>query len=176
MDPFYKGTNWFFPANAENKESITNSYKITDIYPTDNRGICYMIAFFSAKHLGESQFYLMTMKDKDGNLLKGDTSYRVTVPANVPVKQYWSMTVYNRETHTFIENAKWMGRSSQTPGFKKNDDGTVTLYFGPEPPTQGESNWVPTDPNGDFEILTRFYGPTKALFDQSWKLNDLEKM
>lgn len=176
MEPFFKDTNWFFPASAENKESLTHSYKITEIYPIDNRGVCYMIAFFSAMHIGESQFYLMTMKDKDGNFLKGDTSYRVTVPANVPVKQYWSMTVYDRDTHTFIENAKWMGRSSQTPGLKKNDDGTVTLYFGPKPPAEGDSNWVPTDPNGDFEILTRFYGPTKNLYDQSWKLNDLEKI
>lgn len=175
MPPFFKDTHWFFPASDENKKSIQSSYKNTEIFPVDNRGVCYMIAFFSAMHIGESQFYLMATKDKDGNMLKGDTSYRVTIPPNVPVKQYWSMTVYNSDTHTFIENAKWMGRSSQTPGLKKNDDGSVTLYFGPKPPAEGESNWVPTDPNGNFEILTRFYGPTKGLYDQSWKLNDIEK-
>ncbi|WP_426483754.1 DUF1214 domain-containing protein [Flavobacterium sp. 2] len=174
--PFYEGTNWFFPADEENITSVKNSFQIKEIYPIDNRAVCYMIAFFSAKHLGESQYYLMTLKDKDGNLLKGDTSYRLTVPANVPVKQYWSMTVYNRETHTFIRDMKWAGRSSQTPGIKKNSDGTVTLYFGPKPPPKGENNWVPTDPKGDFEILARFYGPTPALFDQSWKLTDIEKV
>lgn len=173
---FYKGTQWFFPATDEYKASVVNSYKIQGIYPTDNRGVCYMIAFFSAKHIGESQYYLLAVKDKEGNMLKGDTSYRTTIPANVPVKQYWSMTIYNRETHTFIENAKWMNRSSQTPGLKKNDDGSVTIYFGPEPPAEGESNWIPTDPKGDFEVLARFYGPTKALYDQSWKLTDLEKV
>lgn len=85
------------------------------------------------------------------------------------------MTVYNRETHTFIRNAKWAGRSSQTPGLKINSDGSVDLYFSPAPPAEGESNWVPTDANGKFEILARFYGPTPALYDHSWKLNDLEK-
>jgi len=176
IKPFYEGTNWFFPADKENVMSVKSSFGIREIYPIDNRGLCYMIAFFSAKHLGESQYYLMTVKDKEGNLLKGDSSYKVTVPANVPVKQYWSMTVYNRETHTYIRESKWAGRSSQTPGLKKNSDGTVTLYFGPKPPAEGESNWIPTDPKGDFEILTRFYGPTKALYDQSWKLNDIEKV
>jgi hypothetical protein len=69
---------------------------------------------------------------------------------------------------------RWMGRSSQTPGLKKNSDGSVDLYFGPTAPPSGESNWVPTDPKGKFELLARFYGPTKALYDQSWKLNDVE--
>lgn len=176
IKPFYTGTNWFFPADKENVMSVKSSFGIKEIYPIDNRGLCYMIAFFSAKHLGESQYYLMTTKDKDGNLLKGDSSYKVTVPTNVPVKQYWSMTVYNRETHTYIRESKWAGRSSQTPNLKKNSDGTVTLYFGPKPPSEGETNWIPTDLKGDFEILARFYGPTPALFDQSWKLNDVEKV
>ncbi|MBS7256391.1 DUF1214 domain-containing protein [Flavobacterium branchiicola] len=174
--PFYEGTHWFFPADEDNVKSVKSSFQIREIYPIDNRAVCYMMAFFSAKHLGESQYYLMTTKDKDGVLLKGNASYRVTVPANVPVKQYWSMTVYDRETHAFVKNMKWAGRSSQTPGLKKNEDGTVTLYFGPKAPPEGESNWTPTDPNGNFEVLTRFYGPTKALYDQSWKLTDLEKI
>jgi hypothetical protein len=174
--PFYEGTHWFFPASEEFHQSITNSYNTPGIYPTDNRGVCYMMAFFSAKHIGESQYYLLQIVDKDGTSLDGSASYKIHVPANVPVKQYWSITVYNRETHTFIRNAKWMGRSSQTPGLQKNSDGSVDLYFGPVPPTSGESNWVPTDPKGNFELLARFYGPTKSLYDQSWKLNDVEKM
>ena len=174
--PFYPATHWFFPASEENIRNVKGNYRVPDSYPIDNRAICYMIAFFSAKHLGESQYYLMQIADKDGNDLDGNASYKVNVPAKVPVKQYWSMTVYNRDTHTFIRNAKWAGRSSQTPGLQKNSDGSVDLYFGPTPPASGESNWVPTDPNGKFEILARFYGPEKTLYDQSWKLNDLEKL
>src|SRR6478736_2785177 len=129
--PFYKDTHWFFPASEDNIRSVKSTYGISEIYPTDNRAVCYMIAFFSAKHLGESQYYLMQIADKNGSELDGNTSYKVHVPANVPVKQYWSMTVYNRETHTFIRNSKWNGRSSQTPGLQKNNDGSVDLYFGP---------------------------------------------
>jgi hypothetical protein len=28
---------------------------------------------------------------------------------------------------------------------------------------------------GGFEVLFRFYGPKKPLFDKSWKLPDIEK-
>jgi hypothetical protein len=35
---------------------------------------------------------------------------------------------------------------------------------------------VPTNPNGQFEVLFRFYGPEKPLFDKTWKLPDVEKV
>ncbi|HXB93962.1 MAG TPA: DUF1254 domain-containing protein [Puia sp.] len=177
LAPFYAGgAHWFFPATEETHQNIVNSFHVPDSYPIDNRGTCYMMAFFSAKHIGESQYYLMTTRDKEGHPLDGNASYRLHVPANPPVTQYWSMTVYNRDTHTFIRNARWMGRSSQTPGLKTNPDGSVDLYFGPTPPTTGESNWIPTDAHGAFEVLARFYGPKKALYDKSWSMGDLERL
>ena len=151
-------------------------FNTPDSYPIDNRAMVYTMAFFSARHIGEAQYYLMTTRDKDGNPFEGRHSYRLRVPANAPVTQYWSMTVYNRDTHTFIRNAEWVGRSSQTPGLQKNTDGSVDLFFGPKAPAGKETNWVPTDASGRFEILARFYGPQKALFDKSWKLSDLEQV
>ena len=89
--------------------------------------------------------------------------------------QYWSLTVYNRDTHTFIRNAPWVGRSSQTPGLQRNDDDSVEIVIGPSG-KGSESNWIPTDPNGGFEVLARFYGPQKALFDKTWRLGDIESI
>jgi hypothetical protein len=40
----------------------------------------------------------------------------------------------------------------------------------------GRSNWVPTNADGKFEVLFRFYGPEKPLFDKTWKLPDIEKI
>lgn len=173
---FFKNIHWIFPVAPEFGANIQGDYQVPDSYPIDNRGLLYTVGFFSAKHIGESQFYLMQIADKNGKSLDGNNPYKVNVPANVPVKQYWSMTVYNRETHTFIRNQKWAGRSSQTPGLKTNSDGSVDLYFSPTPPKSGESNWVPTDPKGKFEVLARFYGPKPNLYDQSWKLNDVEEV
>jgi hypothetical protein len=174
--PFYEGKHWFFPITEEHHQSVIHDFEVPDSYPIDNRGTAYSLAFFSAKHLGESQYYLMCIKDNEGKTLEGKISYHLRVPANAPVTQYWSMTVYNRETHTFIRNAKWVGRSSQTPGLQKNSDGSVDIYFGPTAPPIGESNWVPTDANGEFEVLARFYGPKKELYDKTWSLGDIEKV
>jgi hypothetical protein len=122
----------------------------------------------------------MTIKDKAGNDFDGGSSYRLTVPANAPVRQYWSATAYDRATHALIRNTAWSSRSSQTPGLKKNADGSVTVYFGPGAPGaagDAESNWVPTSGGGQFEVLFRLYGPDKSFFDKTtWKLPDIEKV
>ena len=139
------------------------------------RGTVYTLAFFSAKHLGESQCYLLCGRDKTGKTLEGKTTYRLRVPANAPVTQYWSVTVYDRETHAFIRRSKRAGRSSQTPGLQTNPDGSADIFFGPKPPAGKKSNWIPTDAKGGFEVLARFYGPRKPLFDKTWRLPDIEK-
>jgi hypothetical protein len=175
FSPYFDNCRWALPAVPEFIKAATNGYTDADSYPVDARGLVFTFAFFTPKHLGEGQFYLMTIKDRDGNNFDGGSTYRLTVPANAPVKQYWSATVYDRETHALIRNLKWSNRSSQTPGIRKNADGSVDIYFGPKAPAGKESNWVPTNPGGTFEVLFRFYGPEKPLFDKTWKLPDVEK-
>ena len=92
------------------------------------------------------------------------------------MNQYWSATVYNRATHAFIRDVQRASRSSQNPDLQKNADGSVDIYFAAKSPAGKESNWIPTDSNGGFEVLFRFYGPEKPLFDKTWKLPDIEKM
>jgi hypothetical protein len=55
-------------------------------------------------------------------------------------------------------------------------DRSVDIYFGTATPPSKESNWVPTSPQGAFEVLFRFYGPDKSLFEKSWRLPDIEKI
>jgi hypothetical protein len=176
LPPYYEDGHWFFPATEDNVRNVHSFWRDPVSYPTDNRGLCYSLAFFSALHIGESQYYLMAMSDKDGNALEGNALYRVAVPANAPVTQYWSMTVYDHDTHAFVRNVDRAGRSSQSPGLTTNADGSVDIYFGAAAPKGTDANWVPTDPNGRFEVLARFYGPKKPLFDKSWRLPDIEKI
>jgi hypothetical protein len=43
-------------------------------------------------------------------------------------------------------------------------------------PAGKESNWVSTSTDGGFEVLFRFYGPEKPLFDKAWKLPDIQNL
>ena len=173
---FYDDARWALPAPPEFVEATTTGFGNPDSYPVDYRGVAYSFAFFSAKHLGSGQFYLMTIKDKNGDAFDGAATYRLAVPPNVPVSLYWSATAYSRATHTLMRDMPWASRSSNTPGLQAEDDGSVILFFGPEPPDGHESNWVPTQKDGQFEVLCRFYGPDKAFFDKTWRLPDIERV
>jgi len=173
--PFAKGARWALPASPEVVEGMSTAYSGPDHYPIDGRGRAYSYAFFSAKHLGAGQYYLMTIKDRAGRGLDGGKRYRLTVPPNPPVRQYWSATAYDRSTHALIRNTRWSSRSSLTPGLQKNPDGSVTVYLGPKPPKGQEANWVPTKAGRGFEVLFRLYGPEKAFFDKQWILPDIER-
>jgi hypothetical protein len=174
MEPFYPGTHWAFPASQAAIEGQSDGYSKRDDYPIFARGTTYSMAFIGIKHLGSGQFYLVSLKDKQGKGLDGKRTYKLTFPPNVPVKQYWSATAYDRDTHAFIRNMANAGRSSQEPTLKKNADGAVDLFFGPSAPAGKASNWIPTDPKKGFEVLLRFYAPEKAFFDKTWKAGDLE--
>jgi len=142
----------------------------------DARGLTYSFAYIGIKRLGAGQFYLMSIKDRDGNALDGGRIYRLTVPANVPIAQYWSATVYDRSTHALVRDLPRASRSSQIPEMQKNADGSADVYFGPAAPAGKETNWVPTDPKRGFEVMFRAYAPTKAFFDKTWRLPDIEKV
>jgi hypothetical protein len=174
--PYFEGTGWGVPGSPELMKGLSTQFADPNSYPIDTRGLIYSLAFFSPKHLGAGQFYLITFKDKTGKPFDGSGTYRLHVPPNAPVKQYWSATVYDRATHGLIRNLSRSSRSSQSPELQKNADGSVDVYFGPKAPEGKESNWVPTSAAGKFEVLFRFYGPEKALFDKTWKLPDIEKM
>jgi hypothetical protein len=164
------------PGSPDLNEGQSTSYAKPDSYPTDSRGLTYSFGYVGIKHLGAGQFYLMTAKDKEGLPLDGGGTYRLTVPANAPVTQYWSATVYDRATHAFIRNMASFSRSSQSPGLQRNADGSVDVYLGPTAPAGKQTNWVPTSANGRFEVVFRLYGPEKPLFDKTWKLPDIEKI
>jgi hypothetical protein len=98
------------------------------------------------------------------------------VPPNPPVEDYWSVTAYDRETHALIKGMDRASRASNAADLVKNADGSVDIWFGPKPLEGNESNWVPSDPGRRFELMFRFYGPTKALFDKAWTLPDVDRV
>ncbi|WP_179040130.1 DUF1254 domain-containing protein [Rhizobium leguminosarum] len=174
--PFYENSRWNFAGSPELVKSAQAGYDEPKAYPVDLRGVAYSYAFVGLKRMGTGQFYLISIKDKAGYDFDGSKTYRLAVPADVPVKQYWSLTAYDRETHALIRNMDRASRSSQIADLKKNKDGTVDIFLGPKAPKGEEANWIPTDPERKFEVMFRLYAPTKALFDKSWVLPDLERM
>jgi hypothetical protein len=127
--------------------------------------------------VGAGSKYSAAFTDSQGDWLDGSRNYRLTVPPNPPVKDFWSVTVYDARTRSMIDNPQGKsGRDSYQESIHKNDDGSVDLYFGPKPPAGHEDNWVQTLPGVGFFVYFRWYGPLDAYFDQSWRLPDIERI
>ncbi len=144
----------------------------------DKRGIHYFYGIYWPNKLSKQPAtqYLMAMGDKDGNELQAGKTYKLKVPKDMPVKQFWSLIVYDMETYAFIYSPEMRpGLSSldDSDTMKKDADGGVTLYFGPKAPKGLESNWIPTSGKKPFPVM-RFYGGTREFWDKSWKMPDVE--
>jgi len=170
------GTHWFAAAQPDMVRAASTAYADVNEYPVDARGVTYTLGFTGIKRLGTAQFYLMSNKDKDGNAFDGSRTYHLRVPSDPPVKQYWSLTAYDRETHALIKNVDRASRASNSTDVKKNADGSVDLYIGPKAPAGQESNWIPIDPARKPEFLFRLYGPKPEFFEKRWILPDVEKV
>jgi len=128
------------------------------------------------KMVGAGQVYLEAQKDSDGDWLDGGKNYKITVPANAPVKQFWSFTVYDNDDRCLIDTGELPDKSSRMD-LQWNKDGTVDLYFGPKPPKKGsKQNWVKTVPGEGWFTYFRLYAPTQPYFDRTWQLPDIEKV
>ncbi len=120
--------------------------------------------------------YLTGTKDSDGEWLHGSRHYKLHVPANVPAKNFWSLTVYRIASRTFMHTEHKRSDRSSRHDMIYNEDGSVDLYIGPTAPEGKEQNWIPTDPNESWFSWFRLYGPLQPHFDRTWVLPDFERI
>jgi hypothetical protein len=128
--------------------------------------------------VGKGSKYPLTFKDADGNFLMGENSYRLHLPTGIPAENFWAVTLYDAPTAAGVDKPGQSIPSINSQGnLKYNDDGSIDLYFGPEPP-QGAppSNYIGTNKGEGFFVVIRLYSPGQAYFDKTWKPDDLVKL
>jgi hypothetical protein len=125
---------------------------------------------------GLGQAYLGSFRDKDGHAFDGAKNYHLHVPSTPPASQFWSVTLYDVDTRSLVDNKEQRSDRSSRQDLIKNADGSVDLYFAPTEPKDFEKNWIPTVPGRSWFVGFRFYGPLEPYFDKSWPLPDVEKV
>jgi hypothetical protein len=172
---FWPDGKWDIPAPPiAPKSGFT--WEADGILDVDARGIAFFSFFCPPKKLGAGQFYLASFFDSKGQRLRGGETYRLRVPAHVPVTQFWSVTVYDHATCALIRNVARPSIDSYDKEASKNADGSMDIYFAPKAPNGMQANWIPTVSGKDWFPYFRFYGPQQPLFAKTWKLPDIEKM
>lgn len=145
----------------------------------DNRSDMFHPGTYYPKKLGKqpSTDYMCALADSGGLPLEAGKTYKLRVPKEVPVKQFWSLIIYDFATWAFIYSPEERpGLSSyDKPNMKLNADGSVDIYFGPKPPKGLESNWIPTQGKRPMPLM-RIYGGEEAYWNRSFKMPDVERV
>ena len=155
----------------------TFSYVMENMIDVDMRANRYFFATYypRAYYSPPANIYIYTMLDKNGRPIDGKKLYKLKVPQNMPVKQFWSLILYDADTWAFIYTKEQkLGISSfEMDRLKKDPDGGVTLYFGPKPPEGLENNWIPTGGKRIAPCL-RFYGAKDEIINRTFVMPDVE--
>ena len=91
----------------------------------------------------------------------------------MPVKQFWQIPVYEVSTRSLIGTEQKKSALSSTDDLKKNADGSVDLYFGPDAPEGYEKNWIKTKAGEGWFTLPRLYAPLEPILNKTWRWNDI---
>jgi hypothetical protein len=172
--PFFKGKKWssLMPPGAVETDF---SYEFPNYFDYHARGALYYAVITSVKNYGAATFYLDLAETPDGQWLDGSKNYKLVMPPNVPVNDFWAVTTYDLETASYLRDLEPSSIDSNMKDVKKNPDGSVDIYFGPTlPKGANKENWLPTDPKRRFFLLARFYGPRPEIVNGSFVLNDIE--
>lgn len=181
-EAFYKGSQWYRSlANMPQARFDDKEYYLDQSNQYYYEAITISAAMMTSKPGFAAQAYLSAHLDSKGNHLKGSETYKLTVPANVPAENFWSLVIYSEDTRCLIDNEGNKNNmrtamvNSRLKDLKKNKDGSIDIYVGKDAPSGMKSNWIQT-PDGDgWFALFRFYGAKKEFFDKSWKLGEFVK-
>jgi hypothetical protein len=119
----------------------------------------------------------MISSDSRGNLLEGGKSYKLHLPSDIPASEFWSIIVYDSQSHLIIFNDQpWPSVYRTDEDLFYNSDGSVDAWFGPEPIEGKEINWVKTIPGQQWYMILRLYYPLESWFNKKWLPGEIEEI
>lgn len=168
---------WQKPNNYADETFISRT---NGVYSSSQHQVYAHMATFNSIGMtrppqGAGSQYVFTSKDDDGQWLDGTHHYTLTIPADPPAEDFWSIIVYNAEYRSMVQNEsfRW-GVNSYAEDLVVEADGSAVLHFAPtQPDGVAPRNWIETNPGEGFMVWFRTYGPSETWQDDSWVLPDV---
>jgi hypothetical protein len=118
--------------------------------------------------------YLVASLDANKHYFDGAKTYELTLPPNIPQKNFWSLTLYDNQTRSMLQTSRRYPKAGSLSypraAAVANADGSTTLYIGPKLPAEvKDGNWIQTVPGKGWFSILRLYGPLEPFFDKTWR-------
>jgi len=178
-EPWWPGTSWYksfdFTIPQETATRVELDERTTWFYEavTSSEGMVNPV-------VGSGQVYMTTKRDRNSVLLRADRTYRLRVPAGVPVGQFWSLTLYSENTRRPYDNGGTEIASTSLDSHMQqlefNADGSIDLYVGSDCPAGKAANFMKTVGDDGWFVYFRLYAPLEGFFDKSFTLPDFEEI
>ena len=174
-EPYWEKTSWY-------KSFDFTIPQITDYkVELDERATWFYEAITSTEGMvnpvvGKGQVYMTTKRDSEGKLFRADKTYKLHIPKDVPVAQFWSVVLYSEETRrpydNGLKNLDDVALNSRMEKLQYNKDGSADIYIGAKAPKGMESNFLKTVDKDGWFIYFRLYAPTEPCFYKSYTFPD----
>jgi hypothetical protein len=124
--------------------------------------------------------YLKAAGDDGAGVFTGDGLYRLTLPAQLPLDGFWSLSMYEAtaDGQFFFTDSplKRYTIGDRTAGLKRNADGGLDIWIGrTDPGGERSANWLPAPKAGPFALYLRAYLPRAELLDGRFRVPAIVK-
>ena len=156
------------------------SFEADDTMNLDARVLYYFNAggvtpAMATSHAGQGSDYALALLDSKQEAFDGSKTYKLHLPKDVPVNDFWAVTMYDTQTRSQLQTSQSFPTiGSQTKGMTANADGSYDLYFGPKAPEGKEGNWLETVPGKSWFTILRMYGPLEPWINKTWRPSEIE--